>query len=322
MKAPGTPAEKKSPSSIRRYAWLLIVSVGAACAFWEYVDIAWLARLPTGFRYAWHIAGAMVPVAIFAVAVLALIAQRERTLHAQALLARQRALVNGLLNAQEEERRTLAYDLHDGLTQFIMASHSHLETFQAARQEGDNETADAELQQGLQFLQEAVVEARSLINGLRSLALDDLGLIGALEQLLAEDKFHANWQQANLTQNIGERRFDSAIETTVFRVAQEALTNARKHAKTYKTEIRLCVNAGEQPNSERLILEVQDWGCGFIPEQKTQNDSHLGLQGMMERVHLIGGAYRLESAPGKGALIHAEIPVELSQPQIPTEKVL
>lgn len=314
MQPPETPAEQNSPASPRLYALLLVVAGAAACAFWEYVDITWLAHAPVGLRYAGHIAGTILPLAIAVAAVFALNAQRERTWKAQSLLTRQRALVSGLLNAQEEERRTLAYDLHDGLTQFIMASHSHLETFQAAQQEGDQETAAAELAQGLHYLQEAIVEARSLINGMRSLALDDLGLIGALEQLLIEEKSHAGWQQADLTQNVGERRFDSAIESTVFRVAQESLTNARKHAQTSKTEIRLVVDALVQPTAARLTLEVQDWGCGFVPEQQTKNHDHLGLQGMMERVHLMGGTCRLESAPGKGTLIRAQIPIPHSQP--------
>jgi signal transduction histidine kinase len=321
MQAPEMSVEKKSPSPIQRYAWLLVVAGAAACAFWEYVDINWLAHSPIGFRYVWHVAGTTVPMAIIAVAVFALIAQRERTLHTQVLLARQHALVNGLINAQEEERRTLAYDLHDGLTQLIMATHSHLETFQAAQQEGDKENANTELEQGLHYLQEAVVESRRLINGLRSLALDDLGLVGALEQLMAEEKVHANWQQANLIQNVGERRFDSTLETTVFRVAQEALTNARKHANTSKIELRLHVKDGDQPTTEHFTLEVQDWGCGFLPEQKTKDYSHIGLEGMRERVHLLGGTYRLESTPGKGTLIRAIIPLHPSQPRIPIGEV-
>jgi signal transduction histidine kinase len=315
VQVPEMTTEQKSHSSIRLYAWLLIVAGAAACAFWEYVDINWLAHSPVGFRYVGHIAGTTVPMTIIAVAVFALMARRERALYTQVLLARQHALVNGLLNAQEEERRTLAYDLHDGLTQLIMASHSHLETFQAAHQEGDKETANTELEQGLHYLQEAVVESRRLINGLRSLALDDLGLVGALEQLMAEEKVHANWQQANLIQNVGERRFDSTLETTVFRVAQEALTNARKHANTSKIELRLHVNAGDQPTTEHLTLEVQDWGCGFVPEQKTKDYRHFGLAGMMERVHLLGGNYWLESTPGKGTLIRAIIPLHQLQPQ-------
>ena len=106
-------------------------------------------------------------------------------------LERERALVAGLLAAHEEERRAIAYDLHDGLTQYVMAAHIHLEAFEFAQQNGKTEKAARELAETSRYLHEAVLESRRLIKGLRSLALDDIGLAGALELLLNEEKEHA-----------------------------------------------------------------------------------------------------------------------------------
>src|SRR5207248_1955468 len=99
-------------------------------------------------------------------AVQALGAYAAVAIHNLQLLGRQRALVSGLIAAQEEERRAIAYDLHDGLTQYVMASHAHLESFKRAYETGNRERAEREMDQGLRYLKEAVVESRRLVNGL------------------------------------------------------------------------------------------------------------------------------------------------------------
>nr|CAA9281346.1 Chemotaxis protein methyltransferase CheR [uncultured Armatimonadetes bacterium] len=239
--------------------------------------------------------------------------------------SRDRFLVRGLLNAHEEERRAVAYELHDGLTQYVMAAHAHLEAFRALRQEAaaPPEAADAdadverELGRGLECLRRAVQESRRLVSGLRALALDDLGLAGALELLLAEEKARAGWREAEFVHNAAGRRFDALLETAAYRVAQEALTNARKHARTERVRLVLVAGADEGTGKPDLTLEVRDWGRGFRPEEKAGEYSHLGLPGMAERVGLLGGAYRLRSAPGQGTLVRAVFPV--AAPGLPAE---
>lgn len=242
-------------------------------------------------------------------AVQALGAHAAVAIHNLQMLSRQKAMVSGLIMAQEEERRAVAYDLHDGLTQFVMASHAHLETFRRALDNGDTGKAMRELDTGLGYLKEAVVESRRLVNGLRSLALDDLGLAGALEQLLQEEKTRADWNDADLIHNIAGRRFDKALETAVYRVAQEAITNARKHAEASRIRVVLLLGPDPQRGIDQLTLEVRDWGAGFVPEQKVGDYNHLGLHGMVERVSLMGGAYDLESRLGEGTRIRATFPI-------------
>ena len=221
------------------------------------------------------------------------------------LVSRQRALVSGLISVQEEERRAVAYDLHDGLTQYVMASHAHLESFRRAHAGGNRERAERELEQGLRYLKEAVVESRRMVNGLRTLALDDLGLAGALEQLAAEEKAHAGWRQADCVYNIAGKRYHKSLETAVYRVAQEALNNARKHARTDRVRIALLESLDTTTNTPQLLLEVRDWGEGFHPEDKMSDYAHVGLHSMVERVSLMGGAYTLQSAPGEGTTVQA-----------------
>lgn len=219
------------------------------------------------------------------------------------LLKRQRALVAGLISAQEEERRAVAYDLHDGLTQYVMAAQMHLEAFRRVRSEED-------LASSLKYLKEAVVESRRLVNGLRSLALDDMGLAGALEQLVQEERSRAGWDDARFVHNVGGERFDTTLSTALYRVAQEALTNARKHALARRVEVSLLLEPARPPlRGDWLSLVVRDDGRGFDPSKTQADDKHIGLHGMMERVRLLNGKFRVESALGKGTRLQAHLPI-------------
>lgn len=253
------------------------------------------------------------------VAVQSLAAHAAVAIHNLQLLSRQRSLVTGLINAQEEERRAVAYDLHDGLTQYVMASHIHMEAYQRAQGAGNESRAAKEFVKGLRYLQDAVVESRRLVSGLRSLALDDLGLAGAVEQLFGEEKERAGWGEAEFIHNLAGRRFQKDLETTVYRVAQEALTNVRKHAGADHVRMILLSEPDAYAAEEHMLLEVRDWGVGFDEATRSQDYSHVGLQGIAERVSLVNGTYELRSAPGEGTTIRATFPVHLHGPDAEVE---
>ena len=248
-------------------------------------------------------------------AVQALGAHAAVAINSLEMLARQRDLVRGLIAAQEDERRAVAYDLHDGLTQYVMASYAHLEAFRRAWADSKTDRAERELAQGLCYLKEAVTESRRLVNGLRSLVLDDLGLAGALEQHLAEEKERAGWKEAEFVHNVAGRRFDQTLETAVYRVAQEALTNARKHAGASHVRLLLLLAEDGPSDAMRLTLEVRDWGCGFVLEEVTSDGVRVGLHSMAERVSLLNGFYQIVTAPGAGTILRAYFPVPHITPE-------
>jgi signal transduction histidine kinase len=247
-------------------------------------------------------------------AVLALGSYAAVAIYHLHLMVRQRTLLSGLLAAQEEERRAVAYDLHDGLTQYVMASHAHFESSRHAQTSGSADRANREFEKGMQYLKEAVVESRRLINGLRSLALDDLGLAGALEQLLMENKAWAGWEDAEFVHNIADVRFHKTLETAVYRIAQEALTNARKHAQTRRVRLTLLYQAERAGEPPCLKMEIRDWGVGFVPERREESFAGVGLHSMRERVYLQGGTYALHSTPGAGTIIQASLPITETEP--------
>jgi signal transduction histidine kinase len=241
------------------------------------------------------------------IAVQALAAHAAVAIYNMQMLSQQRALVSRLITAQEEERRAVAYELHDGLTQYVMAAHAHLESFKRAHAQSNEARATLEMDQGLKYLKEAVIESRRLVNGLRLLALDDLGVAGAVEQMLQEEKARAGWEQAELVHNIPERRFDKVLETGVYRIIQESLTNIRRHAEASQVRVQLEVKTSE--GYEVLLLEVRDWGCGFNLEERLNDSGRVGLHGIAERTHLLNGSYELRSTPGQGTLLQATFPV-------------
>ena len=242
----------------------------------------------------------LLRVAIFLV-VAALVNNLSNRFRRQGLALReslqtQQELTQRLLTAQEDERRQLAYDIHDGLGQMIVAAGMHTDIYRCERKE-------EEFTRAVHYLQEAIVETRRIVSELRPALLDDLGLVQALRNYLEEMAGRVGWQ-AKLVENLGYTRLDPVVETALFRIAQEALANAHKHAQAQRVEIRL-LRAGSQ-----LLLEVQDWGVGFDVNKALANAGegrHIGLASMQERAQLLGAQLRWISAPGQGTTIKVSL---------------
>jgi signal transduction histidine kinase len=154
-----------------------------------------------------------------------------------------------------------------------------------------------------------VVEARRVIAGLRPTALDDLGLAGAIA--LEVQSLRSDGWEVKYTENLGTERLPAAIETALFRIVQEALSNIRKHANAQ----RVSVSFERGPTSIHLL--IRDWGHGFRPVSTQAShgpSARVGLAGMQERVNLLGGRYVLRSRPGAGTHIRVEIPLGAHSP--------
>jgi signal transduction histidine kinase len=148
-----------------------------------------------------------------------------------------------------------------------------------------------------------VVEARRVIAGLRPAALDDFGLAAAVR--LEIEGLFADGRQVTYKETPGTERLSAAPETALFRVAQEALTNIRKHAGPTR------VFVARQRHESTVHLEVRDWGIGFTPvgEGHTRPGEQIGLAGMHERMALVRGTCAVASQPGQGTRILIEAPL-------------
>jgi PAS domain S-box-containing protein len=226
----------------------------------------------------------------------------------QELAARERRLrelVGQILKAQEEERRRVAYEVHDGLAQVAAAAHQYLQGF-AKRYSPESASGKEELKEALDLIQQAVREARQVIANLRPTALDDFGLARAL-RMHAEELRAADDLQVVYEESLGNERLPQETETTLFRIAQEALTNARKHTQSPQVLVRL-----ERLN-QSVRLEVRDWGQGFDVDEVTNGGGgpgeRVGIAGMHERIALLGGELKIESQPDVGTTVVAEVPL-------------
>jgi PAS domain S-box-containing protein len=232
-------------------------------------------------------------------------AERERLVVAEAVAAERQALLKRVVRAQEEERRRLSHEVHDSATQLAHAASLRLDDL-ADRLATTLTPEDLrDLEQARDLARSAAVEARRLIAGLRPETLDQFGLVGALRaelDALRRDGWRVRFVDTNMTGvRIGEEK-----EIILYRVAQEAIANVRKHAGPTSVEVRLRRDDGH------LRLSVHDRGRGFDPSasrDRADLSRQLGLVGMRERVELLGGGFVLRSAPGKGTRIEAVVPI-------------
>lgn len=213
----------------------------------------------------------------------------------------------------EGERRQLAYELHDGVAQVAASAYQHLQTF-ASQHRPRAAQAREELDRALDRARRVVREARRIIAGLRPTTLDDFGLATAL-RLQIEVQRTEGWG-IDYVESLGAQRLPAQLETALFRVAQEALANIRKHAGT--THVRIAL----ERHGLVVRLTIQDWGRGFDPARVPASGpgERVGLRGMRERMELLGGECRIKSAPGAGALIVAEAPLAEDIPEQQTSR--
>jgi signal transduction histidine kinase len=222
------------------------------------------------------------------------LADRERALQ---------DLIGKLLGAQEEERRRVAYEVHDGLAQVAAAAHQHLQAF-ARRHPPEAEDGRKDLQRILKLVRGTVSDARRIIANLRPTTLDDLGLAATLS--LEVERLREEGYRVDKEGNLGEQRLPGTIEIALYRIAQEALTNMHKHARAGRVRIELWHEEVE------VRLVVSDDGEGFDPAAPPLEHGpgeRVGLEGMRERIGTLGGRLEIESRPGKGTSVRATIPL-------------
>jgi two-component system, NarL family, sensor kinase len=214
-----------------------------------------------------------------------------------------RGLAKAVWKVQEDERRRLARELHDGLGQTLTALTNQLERLQQKLDGRAPDDVAARLADSVEMARLALNESRELSRLIRPPVLDDLGLASAL-----------SWLARTLEQRAGlhvelsltgiEDRLDPELETLVFRIVQEALTNVLRHAGADSARVAVARSAG------LLVLRVSDSGRGFDTQGALGGAATgSGLRGMRDRLELFGGKLEIISAAGQGTLVSAAIPL-------------
>jgi PAS domain S-box-containing protein len=209
------------------------------------------------------------------------------------------SLSRRLMEVQESERRHLARELHDEIGQLLTGLRLLLPV------NGDlpGEELNGRLEQARAVVDDLLSRIREISFDLRPADLDHLGLLPALlalfERLAARTGVEINFKHQGI-----ERRFSSQLETGAYRIVQEALTNAVRHARVTGVTVRIWVEM------ERLKLKIEDRGCGFDAQSAMRAPRSSGLTGMQERTALLGGRVSVESSPGRGTTIMAEFPLD------------
>jgi signal transduction histidine kinase len=204
--------------------------------------------------------------------------------------------LNNALEAAEEERRRWARELHDETLQGLGGLHALLAS---ALSTGDPARIEAAVREAMDHTKGEIQSLRSLITELRPAALDELGLEPALASL-AEHTRMLQGVEVEMAIEVGEGRLPPELESTIYRLVQESLTNAAKHAEASGVTIRISADAGA------VTVVVSDDGKGFDSAQRTAG---FGLRGMRERLELLGGRVEIESAPDRGTTVTATIPL-------------
>ena len=216
---------------------------------------------------------------------------------------RLRAMIGKMAHIQDEERRLIGLDLHDGLTQLIISANMHLNTLNSQIGSRLNAQTLQALDVSRTLIKQSIDEARRVISELRPTMVEDLGLERGLRQYVTEVCEEQNWETEIVTDTQG-LKIEHSMEASIFRIAQEALTNVRKHARTQRVRVELSAE------DQSLVLRVQDWGQGFdaLLIQKDEAE-HLGLVSMQERAQMINGVCKIESELEKGTSVEVRIPL-------------
>ncbi|MBD0407334.1 two-component sensor histidine kinase DegS [Bacillus sp. 1021] len=213
-----------------------------------------------------------------------------------------------IIEAQEEERKRVSREIHDGPAQMLANVMMRSELIERIFRDRGTEDGFQEIRNLRQNVRNALYEVRRIIYDLRPMALDDLGLIPTLRKYLYtteeyNGKVKIHFQCIGDTEN---KRLAPQFEVALFRLAQEAVTNALKHSESEEITVKVEITA------DFVVLIIKDNGKGFdIKEAKQKKNKSFGLLGMKERVDLLEGTITIDSKIGLGTFIMIKVPLSL-----------
>ena len=210
-----------------------------------------------------------------------------------------------VIQAQEEERKRVARDIHDGQAQSMANIVIRTEIAERLMNNHNIELAIQELKDLKTMIRKSLTDVRQIIFDLRPMALDDLGLLPTVKKFIPE---LAKREDLKIKLNISgrERRLAPGMEVAIFRLIQEILNNVVKHAKA------TFVQANIEYGDEFILVNVRDNGIGFKQEEVIKNKNFLGLMGMKERLEMLEGTFDIDSVKNTGTTITFKIPINES----------
>ena len=212
-------------------------------------------------------------------------------------------MLHQLIGAQEDERMRISRELHDETSQSLTALLVGLDTISIAAR-SDITRIEGHVQDLKSIAEDMLANIHRLIADLRPSLLDDIGLVAAIEWY-GEQRLKPHGISFRLLEHTLPERLPSPVETVLFRIVQEGLTNIVRHARASSVTVRLLQEQDE------VMLEIRDDGVGFDPqllEAPEANGRGLGLRGMRERAMILGGSLEIESAVGKGTTVRIRFP--------------
>ena len=218
---------------------------------------------------------------------------------AQAALERERQSLWRMLQASDHERQIISYEIHDGLIQYLAAATMQFQVHDDLGEKSPDEAKKA-YEVAVELVRLAYVESRRLISEVRSPVIDEIGIETALSHLVHEQR-QPGGPKIKFDSDVQFGRLPPILENALYRIVQEALTNACKHSKSKKVTLTM-IQEGQD-----VRLEVRDWGIGFDSESVERG--HFGLEGIRQRVRLLGGRLTIESAPGSGTVVQVVVPI-------------
>jgi signal transduction histidine kinase len=213
-------------------------------------------------------------------------------------------LLEKVISAQEEERKRIARELHDETSQSLTSLMVGLRIVQSASNMREVRERTAELRSLIEKTLEGV---HDLALELRPSILDDLGLVAAVRKHMRDYSMKSNIHMDLRTIGLENRRLPPEIETALYRIVQEALSNVVKHAGAEKVDVVL------EHRGSSVVAKIEDDGRGFDVDKvmnSRNEERRLGLFGMYERASLMGGVLTLKSRPGHGTTVFIEIPLD------------
>ena len=214
-----------------------------------------------------------------------------------------RRISRGVLRLQEEERSRISRDLHDGIGQLLTALKIQLELLE--REAAGMTQLAARIASSREIAETALAEVRQLSHVLRPQMLDELGLEPTLRWLARTFQKRTGIEVEVAFEGLALRP-EPDLETLVYRVVQEALTNVARHSGAPAATVTL----SREPS--RLLVRIEDAGSGFepdVPRSASEEEGSFGVRAMRDRVEFMNGRFTIRSAPGKGTVVQAELPL-------------